>query len=305
MYNFLKPSNVIFPSKIFSWDNLKIPIRMIKTEIFIVSRCQVTPSSFPIQTFSFLIVKLSNNFRLICGVKNFWKEWGKKLVSHFNGIVLSQINKVFYSKIHPIDEILYWSQVWLTLGHEFFTPLQKFFTPHILHTPPFSIVLTITNPLNKTWQKHSWVWNYETRKPYSLWSYWERWWVMSPLSPLGRILKLVTSTVSSYEVSILQTQVLQSYTYPSAKTAGGILILNFFIHYQSDLSVPYPQVQITWYLEVKDLKSFKFKISWQSLNNNFFSKYPKSLQQSLRDSFSYHQNHSQKVWWEHLKSEFG
>ena len=68
---------------------------------------------------------------------------------------------------------------------------------------------------------------------------------MSPLSPLGRILKLVTSTVSSYEVSILQTQVLQSYTYPSAKTAGGILILNFFIHYQSDLSVPYPQVQIT------------------------------------------------------------
>ena len=109
VYNFLKPSNVIFLSKIFSWDNLKIPMRMVNIEIFIVSRCQDTPSSFPIQTFSFLIVKLSNNFRLICGVKNFWKEWSKKLVS--------QINKVFYSKIHPIDEVFYWSQVWLTFGH--------------------------------------------------------------------------------------------------------------------------------------------------------------------------------------------
>ena len=129
VYNFLKSSNVIFPSKIFSWDNLKIPMRMVNTEIFIVSRCQDTPSSFPIQTFSFLIFKLSNDFRLICGVKNFWKEWGEKLVSRFNGIVLSQINKVFFSKIHSISiEVRFgWHLVTSFLPH------FKSFLPHIYY----------------------------------------------------------------------------------------------------------------------------------------------------------------------------
>ena len=80
VYNFLKSSNVIFPSKIFSWDNLKIPMRMTNTGIFIVSRCQDTPSFFPIQTFSFLFVKLSNDFRFHMWGKKLLK-WGKKLVT--------------------------------------------------------------------------------------------------------------------------------------------------------------------------------------------------------------------------------